>query len=104
MLPSDTLAASFCALSHKRRVLLFRLLADAPEKGLSFSDLQARTRFCDGVLSHHLRQMVRYGLVLRRPAGAEVMLSLTPDALTLALADTHATCRNRGSAPGRRAA
>lgn len=73
---TDTFARHFKALSHPRRVRIFRLLAERPETGNSFSALQQATRLCDSSLSHHLREMERSGLVRRRRRGTFVAFTL----------------------------
>ncbi len=84
---NDTLARSFKALSHPRRVMLFRLLADRPETGDSLDRLWRAARLQRSSLIHHLREMERCGLIRRQRHGLEVAYRLTPGALTQALED-----------------
>jgi len=87
MRQNDTLAESFKALSHPRRVMLFRLLADCPASGDSLDKLWRASRLQRSSLIHHLREMERCGLLHRRRRGPEVAYRLTPGSLTLALGD-----------------
>jgi DNA-binding transcriptional ArsR family regulator len=87
-MPDDiALARAFKALSHPRRARLYRLLAEDPEIGRSFSAIQTATGIGEAPLVHHLREMERCGLLIRRRLGNSVAHILTPGPLTRALAD-----------------
>jgi len=82
---NEALALSFKALSHPRRVMIFRLLARRPEAGNSLDRLLRATRLPYSSLIHHLREMERCGLIRRHRRGPEVAYRLVPGALTQAL-------------------
>ena len=82
---NDAFARNFRALSHPRRVMIFRLLAKRPEAGDSFDRLTRATRLQPSSLVHHLREMERCGLLRRNRRGPEVAYRLTPGELTDAL-------------------
>lgn len=73
---NEDIATAFTALSHKRRILIFRILQKEGE--LTHKALQARTGFRAMTLSHHLGPMVAAGLVSRRVRGPYTYLSLRP--------------------------
>lgn len=77
----QNVAAAFTALSHKRRVLIYRALRNAPAKGLSHGALQAVTRLSPMTLTHHLGPMRAAGLVRRKRRGAFVYYALRPSAI-----------------------
>jgi len=99
MVSDIALARAFKTLSHPRRARLFRLLAERPELGRSLGTLERATRIKETPLIHHLREMERGGLLLRRRTGATVAHVLTPAALTLALDEVG---RLAGAASGAR--
>lgn len=82
---NDTLAKHFRALSHPRRVGIYRLLSARPEVGRSLSSLQQATRLCESSLTHHLREMERCGLIRRRRKGAYMTFRLETVELTSAV-------------------
>lgn len=75
---NEDIAIAFTALSHKRRILIFRILQKEGE--LTHKALQTRTGFRAMTLSHHLGPMVAAGLVNRRVRGPYTYLSLRPGA------------------------
>jgi DNA-binding transcriptional ArsR family regulator len=89
----ETLARSFKALSHPRRVKIFRLLASRPEAGKSLDRLLKASRLPYSSLIHHLREMERCGLIRRRRRGPEVAYILAPGELSLALGDAADTAQ-----------
>ncbi len=93
MMTKDSLALSFKALAHPRRVMIFRLLASRPDAGNSLDRLRQTTRLCPSSLVHHLREMERCGLIRRQRRGPEVAYRLTPGALTTALGDATETAQ-----------
>lgn len=81
------IANAFKALAHPRRARLFRLLAECPESGRSFSALQAATGLSPTSLVHHLREMERGGLIRRVRKGNEVAHLLTTGRVTKAASE-----------------
>ena len=65
----DKIAIAFTALSHKRRVIIYRALRAAGAKGLTHGALQAVTRLSAMSLTHHLRPMLAADLVRRKRRG-----------------------------------
>ena len=97
----EKIAAAFSALSHKRRVIIYRALRNAGASGLNHSALQAATRLSPMSLSHHLGPMLAAGLVRSRRRGTYVFLTLNPAAF-LDVADSLAS--EKGGAGTARAA
>lgn len=87
MMTNEALARNFRALSHPRRAMLFRLLAERPDAGDSLDRLQRASRLRYSSLVHHLREMERCGLVRRQRRGAEVAYRLVPGHLSAALGE-----------------
>lgn len=90
---NEKLALSFKALSHPRRAMIFRLLAERPEAGKSLDRLLHATGLRYSSLVHHVREMERCGLIRRQRRGPEVAYLLTPGELTRALEDAGAAVR-----------
>lgn len=103
MLNDEKFALAFKALSHPRRVRIFRLLAQSEGPGLSYLALQKATGHSDGVLVHHLREMERCALITRRGKGPYVTYVATPGILTIAMEAAARLCHD-ARAPARRAA
>ena len=78
----EHIAKAFTALSHKRRVIIYRTLRASGAGGLSHGALQIATRLSPMTLSHHLRPMLQAGLVKRKQRGSFAIFSLTPSAVT----------------------
>lgn len=78
-------ARAFRALSHPRRMRLFRLLCERPETRNSLQTLYATARIPEASFRHHLREMETAGLVRRQRKGAIVSIVLTPHALDMAI-------------------
>lgn len=78
---SEKIAAAFTALSHPRRVRIYRALRTAGASGLSHGALQNVTRLPPMTLSHHLKPMLAVGLVRRKQRGSFVFFSLNPGAV-----------------------
>lgn len=87
MTRNEKLAQSLKALSHPRRVMIFRLLADRPEAGDSLDRLWHASRLKRSSLIHHLREMERCGLIRRKRHGPEAAYRLTLGDLTGALGE-----------------
>ena len=84
--PKDVaIAAAMKALSHPRRVRIFRILNAAPE-GLPYSSLLERAGLSIATLNHHLKLMRSAKLVATRRRGANVLYCLAPVALAPHLA------------------
>ncbi len=85
MVPSmhspEKIAFVFTALSHKRRVLIYRTLKTAGAKGLNHGALMSLTRLAPMTLTHHLKPMMAAGLVRRKKQGAFAYYSLNTAAL-----------------------
>lgn len=85
-MPNDqSIAAAFKALSHPRRVALFRLLAEDPDLGRTTQTLLDASGLAETTFAHHLREMCRARLVRRRRQGHRVSLVLTPAGLSAAM-------------------
>lgn len=78
------IARSLRALSHPRRVMLFQLLVEEPDNERCFQSLQSATGLRTTPLVHHLREMERARLLVRRRKGSHAYYRLTPSALTTA--------------------
>lgn len=78
---NSDLASALGALSHPRRIKIFRLLSEARGSELNFSRIQAETQINDSSLIHHLREMERKWLVTRQRKGLETWYKLSPDTL-----------------------
>ncbi len=94
MSTDQSIARSFNALAHPRRVRLFRLLVEALECGNSVTELQNATGYEKAALLHHLLVMERAGLVSRRRKGSRVVQALTPGAVTLAISEVERLARS----------
>ena len=70
------IARAMTALSHPRRVRLFRILESAGKEGMGFEGLRRSAKLNDTTLRHHLRPMQAAGLVVRRRIGATVSFRL----------------------------
>lgn len=79
------IAAAMKALSHPRRVRIFRILNAAPE-GLPFSSLLERAGLSIATLNHHLKLMRAAKVVATRRRGVHVLYRLAPVALAPHLA------------------
>ena len=78
-------ARAFRALAHPRRMKLFRLLAENPDRGRSILTLYDAARIPEASFRHHLAEMERAGLLRRKRRGREVAAVLTPLALRAAM-------------------
>ena len=81
----EKLATAFNAISHPRRVRIFRLLAETPEAGRTFAGIQLATGYNEAPLLHHLQVMESAGLIRRQRVGATVARVLTPGPVTDAI-------------------
>lgn len=75
------IAASLTALSHPRRMAIFRLLAAQPHATMPFQSIQAATKIRSTPLVHHLREMEKSWLLTRQRKGQETYYHLTPGSL-----------------------
>lgn len=75
------IATSFTALSHPRRMAVFRLLTAQPKAEMPFQAIQAATKIRTTPLVHHLREMEKAWLITRQRKGKETYYQLTPESL-----------------------
>ena len=88
----EKIARQYKALAHPRRMMLLRILVEAPTGQLTFSQLVVQSGLRPSSLSHHLREMARSGLLHNRRKGANVFFFLTPQALSRASTHVHTLC------------
>ena len=69
------------AVADPVRVQLLSMLADAPDDGCCTCDLAPAVGVSEGTASHHLRQLLEAGLVVKRRAGMNVYYRQVPEAL-----------------------
>ncbi|RME14113.1 MAG: transcriptional regulator [Alphaproteobacteria bacterium] len=93
MLSNQSLAETFEALAHPRRLLIAGILAKNPEAGRSLIDLQRVTGLSESSLTHHVRVMERAGVLVRQRKGAVVTHRLHPGPLHQAIAQVEALLR-----------
>ena len=74
----EKLVAAFKALSDPRRLAIVEMLADGE---LCVCDLVSRLELSQPLVSHHLRELKRAGLVLDRRRGVWSFNRLDPEAL-----------------------
>ena len=79
---ADALAHLLHALADRTRVLIVSALLHAPAGELHGRELQAQLGLHQPTLSHHLRKLVRAGLVEREPRGPYAYFRVAPDALS----------------------
>ena len=84
------LARAFRAVSHPSRARLFRLLCDNPEAGATYRTLQDACGLRDATLTHHLREMERCGLLVRRRHGQFTRYRVEPAGFARALSSAQA--------------
>lgn len=88
-------ARAFRALSHPRRMRLFRLLAEQPQAGESIHSLIGLSRIPEASFRHHLREMELAGLIKRQRKGPTVRVIVTPQALQAAMETVRLLLRHR---------
>lgn len=69
------------AVADPVRVQLLSMLADAPEDGCCTCDLAPALGVTEGTASHHLRQLLEAGLVVKQRIGLNVFYRPVPEAL-----------------------
>jgi ArsR family transcriptional regulator len=79
---AEALAELLHALADRTRVLIVSALLHAPNGELHGRELQERLGLHQPTLSHHLRKLVRAGLVEREPRGPYAYFRVAPDALS----------------------
>jgi ArsR family transcriptional regulator, arsenate/arsenite/antimonite-responsive transcriptional repressor len=79
---AEALAELLHALADRTRVLIVSALLHAPGGELHGRELQERLGLHQPTLSHHLRKLVRAGLVEREPRGPYAYFRVAPDALS----------------------
>jgi DNA-binding transcriptional ArsR family regulator len=76
-LPEITWAATaFAALGSEARLAILRRLVRAGPEGLAIGELGADVGVTGSVLTHHLKQLVSAGLVVRRKDGRRILTSI----------------------------
>lgn len=79
-LPAHTFAASaFAALGSEQRLAILRRLVRAGPEGVPIGELGADVGIAGSVLTHHLKQMVSAGLVVRRRDGRRIFCAVDYD-------------------------
>lgn len=86
---NQNIANSLKALSHPRRMAIFRLLSTHPTGTLNFQTLQSATRLSTTTLVHHLREMERAWLITRKRKGTEAHYQMTPQSLLTSMESLH---------------
>jgi ArsR family transcriptional regulator len=79
---AEALAKLLHALADRTRVLIVSELLHSPTGELHGRELQERLGLHQPTLSHHLRKLVRAGLVEREPRGPYAYFRVAPDALS----------------------
>jgi ArsR family transcriptional regulator len=79
---ADALARLLHVLADRTRVLIVSALLHAPTGELHGRDLQEQLHLRQPTASHHLRKLVRSGLVEREQRGPYAFFRVAPDALS----------------------
>jgi ArsR family transcriptional regulator len=79
---ADALARLLHALADRTRVLIVSTLLHSPEGELHGRQLQERLHLRQPTASHHLRKLVRSGIVQRDQRGPYAYFRVAPDALS----------------------
>ena len=79
---ADALARLLHALADRSRVLIVSALLHSPAGELSAGELQEQVGLRQPTASHHLRKLVRSGLVEREQRGPYAYFRVAPDALS----------------------
>lgn len=79
---AEALARLLHALADRTRVLIVSALLHAPQGELHARDLQERLDLRQPTASHHLRKLVRSGIVERDQRGPYAYYRVAPDALS----------------------
>ncbi|NPC96849.1 helix-turn-helix transcriptional regulator [Nocardioides sp. zg-DK7169] len=78
---AERLARAFKALGDPTRVRLLSLIAASPEREACICDLVDPVGLSQPTVSHHMKQLVDAGLVLREQRGRWAFYRLADDAL-----------------------
>ncbi len=78
---ADALAELLHALADRTRVLVVSTLLQTPEGELNARELQERLGLHQPTASHHLRKLVRAGILAREQRGPYAYYRVAPDAL-----------------------
>lgn len=70
------------ALADKQRLKIVSLLLHSGGVALSVGDLRSALQLSQPTVSHHLKRLVRAGLLVREPDGNFVRFRVAPKALT----------------------
>lgn len=88
----NTLAILCNALANPRRVEVFEYILARPETGRTFGEISAQTGIPASSLTHHLKEMVAGGVLIRNPKGATTIFTLNLQHLSLVLSDLMSRC------------
>lgn len=80
---AQRLARMFKALADPTRVRLLSLIAAQPEREACICDLTGPVGLAQPTVSHHMKQLVEAGLVVREQRGRWAYYSLVEDTLLL---------------------
>ncbi|MGB0902621.1 ArsR/SmtB family transcription factor [Halocynthiibacter sp.] len=78
---NENIATCLRALSHPRRMRIFRLLTETAGSELNFQQIQNHTQMCRSSLIHHLREMERDWLLTRKRRGPQTYYRLSAESL-----------------------
>ncbi len=70
------LANFFSALSHKRRLMICDILIANGRTGMNFDQLCKNSNLTPSTLTHHLRQMEKGGIIIKRPKRNETWINV----------------------------
>jgi ArsR family transcriptional regulator len=79
---ADALAGLLHALADRSRVLIVSALLHAPDGELHGRELQERLGLRQPTISHHLRKLLRAGILEREQRGPYAYFRVAPDALS----------------------
>lgn len=89
---TNTLAILCNALSNARRVEVFEFILSRPATGRTFGEISTQTGIPASSLTHHLKEMVAGGVLVRNPKGAATIFTLNLEHLSLVLSDLMSRC------------
>jgi ArsR family transcriptional regulator len=78
---ASAIASLLNALADASRVLILSELLHAPDGELNGRDIQSRLQLRQPTVSHHLRKLVRAGILEREKRGPYAYFSVAPEAL-----------------------
>lgn len=89
---SNTLATLCNALSNSRRIEVFEYILGCPQSGRTFGEISDHTGIPASSLTHHLKEMVAGGVLIRNPKGASTIFTLDIDHLSQVLSGLISKC------------